>query len=118
MKVFLYLVFISVYPLHKGEQAPVPCVAFDTLSAKKLLYYLDSLDYLTIKYKEIEKLNKLLEETIKKYDEKIVLMEKAKRILEIENSIYKDELRKRRMRIWLERVLWGSSIILIIILMR
>lgn len=45
----LLLLVSLVTPLKKGDIAPFDAVAFDTLSSQKLLYYLDSLNYISRK---------------------------------------------------------------------
>lgn len=120
MKLFILFLFMNVYPLQEGEPAPEPVVAFDTTGAKRLLYMLDSLSFVTGKLSETEKLVKKQDTLIQSYKEKIDILVELEKTLKEENKVLKEKLKLESRRKWFERFIWigGVSVLLILFLGR
>lgn len=113
------LLFIGlVIPVAKGEKSPVEGVLFDVQSSQKLLYYLDSLDYLTEKVKKMDETIKVCDSLLESYKQVEDLLKKEVGNLEQQNRFLKEELKASKRKFWLERFIWVGGIILIIILMK
>lgn len=117
MSLLIYL-FCVVYPLKQGEIVKEPLVAFDTLSAKKLLYYLDSLEYVTEKYKKLERVLSVSDSLIKSYQATIETLKKINENLEKQLELMSKELKNLQRRLWLERFIWIGSVVWLIIILK
>jgi len=116
MKILFLYLFLAVYPLQKGEVAPEPVVAFDTLSAKKLLYMLDSLEFVSQKLNKAEKLIQITDSLLQKYREKVEILEKTNKNMEEQNKILNKEIKLLKKEKWIERFIFGGILGLIMLI--
>lgn len=118
MMSFVILIFSIVYPLHVGDVVKEPLVGFDTLSAKKLLHFLDSLDFVSQKLKKIESMFKVYDSLMTSYKEKVEVLEKVNKNLEDEIKVLKKEIVNKEKKLMIERLFWLGGMFLVIILLR
>jgi hypothetical protein len=104
MKLLIFIFMQAVYPLQQGEPAPCPVVAFDTLSAKKLLYYLDSLDFITKKYLLLEQRSNICDTLINKFQQKEVLYKELIQKKDEEIKLLKEKIKVSNKKKWFERL--------------
>jgi len=116
MKVLLFILLQAVYPLNKGEEAPCPVIAFDTLSAKKLLYMLDSLDFLSKKIILFEEAQKVCDSLVNVFNQKESLYKTYIQKKDKEIELLKIQLKAKSKKVWFERFVFISAILLILLL--
>jgi len=104
MKALLFILVCNVYPLLKGQPAPVNVVAFDTIAAQRLLIKLDSLEYVKGQLKLYIKRSEVADSLIKAYERNIMLKDSLLVSINDKNKLYEDEIKRLKRNRWFERI--------------